>query len=96
MMSKIDNVAEGLYTIADAITEASNPEDTHLGYEVKQLTGAANMIADAILPLNSTGITDDAGVFVNSLTEAVMGVTAGLIRVASALEDIAAAIDRKE
>lgn len=56
-------------------------------------------IANAILP-NAAAGQDETGGTVDSLTEAVMGITAGLVRVAEAigsigsgLEEVAGAID---
>lgn len=52
-------------------------------------------IADAITATGAPG-TDEAGGTVASLTEAVMGVTAGLVRIADALNRIADAITERE
>jgi len=49
-------------------------------------------IANAILPSTKCGGTDASGGHVESLTEAVMGMTAGLIRIAESIESIADAI----
>ncbi len=52
-------------------------------------------IAEAIMP-TLCGNQDATGTHVESLTEAVMGVTAGLVRIAESIGDLAAAIREKE
>lgn len=66
-------------------------------YEGVELAGA--MVADAVLKLTKSvmprdlpGGKDATGGHVECLTEAVVGVTAGLCRIADALESIAEAI----
>jgi uncharacterized protein YukE len=59
--------------------------------ELVELCNATRAIAYAILPTNAAG-QDAAGGTVGSLTEAVMGVTAGLVRIADALESVAEAV----
>lgn len=49
-------------------------------------------IASAVKPLGAAPGHDATGGAVDSLTEAVMGVTAGLVRVADAMGNIAEAI----
>lgn len=58
---------------------------------VDALAGAGSKIAQAITP-NVAGGSDAAGGHVTSLTEAVMGITKGLIEIAHALSDVAEAI----
>ncbi len=55
------------------------------------LAWSANRIAIAITP-NGTAGNDEAGGHVESLTEAVMGITAGLHKIAEAIESLAAAV----
>jgi hypothetical protein len=52
---------------------------------------ALQAIARAITA-NAVGGTDAAGGHVESLTEAVMGMTAGLIQIANAISDLAEAV----
>ena len=53
-------------------------------------------IANAIYPLGSAiGGHDANGGYVTSLTEAVMGVSAGLVKIASAIDGLASAIEDK-
>ena len=49
-------------------------------------------LANAIMPLNVIGGTDATGIHVESLTEAVMGVTAALTMIADAINNNADAI----
>jgi pyruvate/oxaloacetate carboxyltransferase len=55
----------------------------------------AKRIANAITPLNAAPGHDATGGTVDSLTEAVMGVTAGLQAIASAIESLAEAVREK-
>ena len=61
--------------------------------ENSEVFQAGRAIANAITPRGSSPSHDDAGVCVDSLTEAVMGITAALCRVADALGAIANAIE---
>lgn len=49
-------------------------------------------IAAAVTPVGAVPSHDAASVSVGSLTEAVMGVTAGLVRVAEAISELADAV----
>lgn len=53
---------------------------------------AAGDLRDSITPASTTPGHDAAGGMVASLTEAVMGITGGLVRIAAALYDLAAAV----
>lgn len=59
--------------------------------DIEVLARAIRAVGDAITPPAAPG-HDAAGGTVASLTEAVMGVTAGLVQVAEALDGIADAI----
>lgn len=63
--------------------------------EIEGLPYAIKKIAAAITPVAVPG-TDATGGTVDSLTEAVMGITAGLVRIANALEMIAEAIQEEK
>jgi hypothetical protein len=52
----------------------------------------AERVAKAVTPIGACPGNDAAGGYVSSPTEAVMGITNGLLRIANALEDVAAAI----
>ena len=63
----------------------------------------ANAVADgftklarAITPLSALAGTDAAGGRVESLTEAIMGVTAGLVQIADAIGDLAEAVRERD
>jgi hypothetical protein len=63
-----------------------------MGRGIGDIVEGINKIASAITPRNAVGSKDAAGGFVSSLTEALMGHTAGLCQVAESLESIASAI----
>lgn len=60
--------------------------------ETEVLYQGLKSIANAITPFDASGNRDAAGGYVTSLTEAVMGNTKAMVRVAEALENIAEAI----
>lgn len=53
-------------------------------------------LAQAITPLSALTGTDATGGTVGSLTEAVMGVTAGLVQIADAISDLAEAVRERD
>ena len=53
-------------------------------------------LAEAITPLSVLAGTDAAGGRVESLTEAVMGVTAGLVQIADAIRAMAEAVRERD
>lgn len=57
------------------------------------LADAVKRVATAILPSGAGGNHDATGGFVDSLTETVMGVVAGLVKIANSLDGVASAID---
>jgi len=60
-----------------------------------QIERAAAKIADAITA-RAAGASDASGGHVESLTEAVMGMTRGLCSIANAIESLAEAVGRLE
>lgn len=62
------------------------------GEMIKTITGGLRMLASSITPPEALGTRDASGGHVESLTEAVMGVTAGLVRIAESIEDLAEAV----
>lgn len=76
--------------VADSNLEPANVVDT-----IQQVASGLYAVRNSIAP-NVAGGTDAAGGHVTSLTEACMGITAGLMAIASALESVAAAIDARE
>lgn len=59
---------------------------------VDEQSAALRMVAHAITPRDAAPGHDATGGNVASLTEAVMGVTAGLCRIADAIEQLAEAV----
>ena len=77
--------------VANAV-EMCFDEDSALVRAVEQLADSAKRIGVSITPIAAAG-KDDNGGHVESLTEAVMGMTGGLIRIASAIESLANAVE---
>jgi hypothetical protein len=65
--------------------------NTNLVEVLAQLAGSTQSIANTITPVAAPG-TDETGGTVCSLTEAVMGNTAGLVQIAHAISDLAEAV----
>lgn len=66
--------------------------DKALHDATEEVVGAIRHAADAITPVAVPG-TDASGGCVSSLTEAVMGITAGLHAIAAALTGLPEAVD---
>ncbi len=86
-------------TTAEAILETMTSENRLIsgGPEnivdvINDLGFAAKRIADAITPSDAAPGHDETGGTISSLTEACMGMTAGLCRIADALNNIAQAM----
>ena len=60
--------------------------------QVEAICYSIKSIASAITPLSAAAGTDETGGHVESLTEAVMGISAGLVRIADAIQSLADAI----
>lgn len=56
------------------------------------IAAANKRIAEAITPYAAGGANDANGQYVSSLTEATMGVTGGLVRIAEAIQELSNAI----
>ncbi len=74
------------------INEDMIVDPPELSHEFTELISCVGSIRDAITKSGARGAHDAAGVYVESLTEAVMGVTAGLVQIAEALRDVADAM----
>lgn len=72
------------------VNRLGNP--SNMNDVVRELSGSVEKIARAIVPDNALPGHDAAGGTICSLTESVMGVTAGLYAIASAISDLAEAI----
>jgi hypothetical protein len=70
----------------------SNGESANIVDAVASLSYSTKRIANAITPGHAAGSTDASGGHVESLTEAVMGMTAGLGHIAEAIESLADAV----
>lgn len=69
------------------------PEDTpDIVDVVSRLADAARLIADSIKPLDACQGTDATGGTITSLTEATMGMTAGLCQIADSINNLADAV----
>lgn len=84
-------------SFADVVSESfgrgGQNGDKNLVDAICDLAYHARLIADVIKPLDAHRSSDNAGVSVDSLTEAVMGVTGGLIEIASAIQQLASAVE---
>jgi hypothetical protein len=84
-------------TTADAILRTLESEDVpsrslnaaNVVDVLAELSMAASRIANAICPFQSSTGTDRTGGAVGCLTEAAMGITAGLVQIAEAHTDVA-------
>lgn len=73
----------------------SNGENANVVDAIAYVARAAYRVADSITPKIAPG-TDETGGHVESLTEAVMGVTSGLFRIAEAIESLAEAVNNRQ
>jgi len=85
--------------IADAISDAFHSWGEN-GKEnvVTALTEVAynaNRIAKAITPQDASAGYDATGGTITSLTEAVMGITGGLVQIANAIQSLAESVNQK-
>jgi hypothetical protein len=64
--------------------------------ELDRLSRSLKSIANAITPLDACGAHDEEGGFVSSLTEAIMGHTKAVGRVANAIESLADAVRHRD
>lgn len=60
--------------------------------DIERIQWSLGRLANAITPLDALPGTDDTGGVVGSLTEAAIGITAGLVRIADAINDLAEAV----
>lgn len=74
----------------------SNFENANVVDVINRLAIATNHIAQAITPQNAAAGHDATGGHVESLTEAVMGVTHGLCMIASSISSLAEAIRERD
>jgi Mg2+ and Co2+ transporter CorA len=91
-----ENAADALADLALAADRISTALlDEHgdcITERIAELASSARKIADAILPPGVAAGTDETGGRIESLTEAVMGVTGGLCKIADAISNLAEAV----
>ena len=63
---------------------------------IEMMARNAGRVADAICPFPSLPGKDASGGYVASLTEAIMGMTGGLVRIAESIETLAEAVRDRE
>jgi hypothetical protein len=85
--------------IADAISDAfvygGVERDTNLVEATIRLARNTGKIAKAITPQDAMAGHDATGGRITSLTEAVVGITGGLVQIANAIQSLAEAVDKK-
>ncbi len=81
-----------LHTLQSPNVSDSNSEPANVVDALDRLASCAGAIARAILPPDTMPGHDAAGGTVASLTEAIMGMTAGLVQIATAIHDLADAV----
>lgn len=91
--SKVANAL--IRTLESANEVDTNLEAANVVDSIASLARSARAVAHAILAPAAMG-HDAAGGAVDSLTEAVMGVTAGLVQIADAISDLAAAVRERQ
>ncbi len=57
-----------------------------------QITAAVRNLANAITPSSALGTNDATGGYVTSHTEAIMGITSALCKIAESISDLADAV----
>lgn len=77
---------------SDCVTGIDSPETPNVVDAIGSLCLAVRKVATSIIPPTAVPGHDAAGGCVDSLTEAVMGMTAGLCRIAESISDLASAV----
>ena len=85
-------LADALQGVASRIAGFDADDNEPKQTIVEALSTAGRHIADSITPVRAVGTHDSEGSFVESLTEAVMGLTKAVARIADAIENVAAAL----
>lgn len=90
-----DKMLWALATFHDAFTELKSSEHgcKHISIQetINNCSNSLKTVSNAITA-NVSGDMDESGTFVTSLTESVMGVTAGLMKIAYAIEKLAESV----
>lgn len=91
--AKREPVAEAiLRTLESPNVSDRNLESANVVDVIAEVSTSIRYLAKAILPGTAVPTGDAAGVHVDSLTEAVMGVTAGLVQIADSIRELADAV----
>ena len=88
----MSDLSESVALISDAIS--SSDSDGYSGTLAEATFASGRKIANAITK-DVCGSHDAAGGYVESLTEAVMGLTASMVKIADAIDRVASAIEDK-
>ncbi len=81
--------------IGDAFVYGGQERDTNLVEAIIGLARNTGKIAKAITPQDASAGYDATGGTITSLTEAVMGITGGLVQIANAIQSLAEAVNQK-
>lgn len=84
-----------LHTLVSPNVPDSNLEPANVVDVVNSVANSIRALAKSILPPSAAPNNDASGTGVDSLTEAVMGATAGLMRIAESIGDLADAVRSK-
>jgi hypothetical protein len=77
------------------MTAPADFDEDEVAMAVNGIAVAIEHLADGITPLDALPGHDAAGGTVTSLTEAVVGLTAGMFKIAEAIERVAEALENK-
>lgn len=80
----------------DVFVYGGEDRDVNLVEAIQDLAMKTNRIAKAITPQDASAGYDATGGTITSLTEAVMGMTGGLVQIASAIQSLAESIQARE
>lgn len=80
--------------IAEVQDGYGSPVEVNLTAAIDELSRSVRKIATSIIPPDACPAHDNEGVYVDSLTEAVMGMSKGLSRLADAMESIATSVSQ--
>jgi len=91
----VNESIEALVGAVDSVAESIAPSILDFPDGRWTVSESLQRIADAITP-NIAGGPDKTGGHIESLTESVMGVTAGLCKIADAISDLASAVRERQ
>lgn len=91
-----DSIEDAIRDVLTSPDVSDSNEYANVVDVINEAARGAFAIANAITPRGAAAGTDANGGHVESLTEAVMGMTAGLHAIADALREVAGAIEGHE